>query len=304
MYTVKSPLIPTSNARLVEKYSVDNLVNEWKSLFDIDITNELKGLDEIFLYRCEESHLDFFLPSSAAGTSNLYHALQKFDWFYSREKWEFDEAIKDLAGCINVLDVGCGEGFFIEKAFKTLQLESIRGIELNEVAVEKAIKKNLHVDRLSLKHLIDKGETFDAVCGFQILEHLNDPLTYLEDMIKLLAHNGKLILSVPNKESFLKHQHNLLDMPPHHMTKWSLDTFKYLEKLFSLKLMRFNFEPLAKTHIPGYVNTYAQHLCSKIFPRTLSPSNYILRGISALLEKTTLHRFLRGQSLYVMYQKP
>ncbi len=181
--------------------------------------------------------------------------------------------------------------------------KTVKGIELSEDAVEKARKKKLPIEKVDLKDFINRGEIFNVICGFQVLEHLSEPFDYLEAIIKILAPGGSLILCVPNKESFLKYQDNLLDMPPHHMTKWNLDTLKYLEKLFPLKLIRESFEPLAKLHISGYVSAYARHLRSRLPISQFFLTKRICHNIVSLLKKTELFRFLRGQSLYVLFKR-
>lgn len=295
---MKSPLSLNATTRLIESYEPRKLREDWQRAFEIDISPELKGVEKIHLYHCEDSQLDFFLPESVAGSERLYEALQKFDWFYMPDKWEFEEAMKDLADCESLLEVGCGQGFFIEKALKYLKCKSVKGIEFSDEAVKKARSKDLPVVKATLKELIDKGETFDAVCSFQVLEHISSPRPFLEEVLKVLKPGGALIMCVPNKGSFLKYQYNILDMPPHHMTRWCLDTFKYLEKIFPLKLHKSSFEPLAEYHIDGYVNAYGRNICRR-FP---VPS-VVFNSFSNFLKITGLYRFCRGQSLYVRLTK-
>jgi 2-polyprenyl-3-methyl-5-hydroxy-6-metoxy-1,4-benzoquinol methylase len=298
---VKSPLNPDSKLSLLETYPVETLINAWKT-YDIDINEELRGIENINLYHCETSCLDFFTPASAAGSSELYSQLQKFDWFYMPQKWEFEEAIKDLENCKSLLEVGCGRGFFIDNVLKKLKCD-VKGIEFNEEAVEKARNKKLPVENIDLKQLIGNGETFDAVCSFQVLEHTTNPRKFLESIMNVLTNDGILILSVPNKESFLKQQFNILDMPPHHMTRWNLSALRYLEKLFPIKMIRASYEPLAKYHISGYVSAYIQLVSTKLPLGRFLLSERIIRVISALLEITGMYSFLRGQSLYVVFKK-
>lgn len=300
---VKSPLISSSKIRLLETYATAALVEDWKKTFDMDISKEFGDIERIFLYRCEESNLDFFVPA-IAGSSQLYKDLQKFDWFYMPHKWEFDEALRDLSDCKRILEVGCGQGFFIEKALKRLKGSTVKGIEFSEEAIQKASQKHLPVEKADLQKIIERGETFDAICCFQVLEHVSNPREFLNSMLTVLEPNGRLILCVPNRDSFLKYQYNLLDMPPHHLTRWNLDTFKYIEKLFPLKLVKSAFEPLAKYHISAYMLAHAWKL-HKRFPKTgIIFSNPVVPHVfSAIIRITGLYRFLRGQSLYVMFRK-
>ena len=300
---VQSILEPASGARLISTFQVAKLIDDWQAAFGIDISSELQNIEEISLYRCGATHLDFFTPFSASGSGHLYQSLQKFDWYYMQEKWEFREAIKDLKGSKKILEVGSGSGFFLERARRELRGATIKGIELDEVTCSQAVQKNLPVELSNLHEIAARAETFDAICSFQVLEHVSEPLAFLQTMVKVLSRGGRLILCVPNKESFLRHQYNLLDLPPHHMTRWNAFTFKYLERIFPLKVVRINFEPLARYHIAGYVSAYAQY-----WRRRLPALQHLLleprlQKISNFLERTGFYRLLRGQSLYVSFRK-
>ena len=303
MASVKSPLVASSPIHLLATFQAAKLIEDWHTCFDIDIADELNGIDEISLYRCDDSKLDFFTPSSATGSDHLYQKLQRLEWFYMQNKWEFEQAIKDLVGCKKILEVGCGPGFFVEKAIRELNGSWLKGIELTQSTLDRAIERNLPVERADLLELAAKGEVFDAVCSFQVLEHVSQPGDLLQAMVRVLAPGGRLIVCVPNRDSFLRYQNNLLDMPPHHMTRWSETTFAFLEKILPLKLSRIKFEPLAPYHIHGYVSAYGQHWRYRLpFGRHVLTDSK-LQHLTSFLEKTGLHRFLRGQSLYVLFEK-
>ena len=56
----------------------------------------------------------FYTPSELAGSASLYEQLQKFDWYYMPEKWEFRQALSWIQaehGVRRLLEVG-GRGFF------------------------------------------------------------------------------------------------------------------------------------------------------------------------------------------------
>lgn len=303
MIKIISPIVPASSVRLLKTYSTESLINDWKNAFNIDISYEFKGIDKVSLYRCEDSKLDFFTPTSASGSPMLYKALQKFEWFYMANKWEFSEAMKDIVQCNSLLEIGCGQGFFIEQALQKNKFMKVKGIETNKEAVEKAKLNKLPVEHIDLGEIVNRGETFDAVCTFQVLEHITDPRKFLEEIIAVLAPGGVLIMGVPNRDGFLKNQYSLLDMPPHHMTRWNISAFIYLEKLFPIKLIRYSFEPLAKYHIQWYISTYLQ-LIRKGLPLgpILLPKHWD-RTFSEVLRKTGLYHYLRGHSLYVMFKK-
>lgn len=113
-----SPLVPSAPVRLLTKIPVPKLIDDWKSSLGIDIADLLEGIPEILLYRCQTSQVDFFMPPQAAAPAGLYEKLRNFDWYYMADKWEFTQALRDLAGHRRILEVGSGPGLFVERAMK------------------------------------------------------------------------------------------------------------------------------------------------------------------------------------------
>lgn len=298
------PLSPLTNNSDVTQISIvqsSQLIEDWKKTFQIDISSDISDCEEIYLYQCNQTKLFFFEPSTAAGSSGLYEQLQKFDWFYMPHKWEHQVALQDLRDCHDVLEVGCAFGSFIEAGLQAGL--NMRGIELNDDAVKVSQSKGLPVSSLDLEEYANTyPSSLDALCSFQVLEHIPNPSKFLQWSVKSLKINGKLILCVPNADSFLKHQYNLLDMPPHHMLKWSEASFKSLEKLFPIKLEKIVREPLAPYHVSGYLTSYSNYFRTKSKLNKLLFNRYMLRFYEKIL-RLGCRRFLPGQSLYVQFRK-
>jgi len=116
--TIKSPLAESKDLSLIRNISADQIILGWHKTFQIDISTELSGVDEIHLYRCNKTGLKFFYPYNISGSGDLYRKLSVFDWYYMERKWEHDVAINDLEDCHTVLEVGCGKGDFVKRLCK------------------------------------------------------------------------------------------------------------------------------------------------------------------------------------------
>lgn len=95
-----------------------------------------------------------------------------------------------------LLDVGCGDGGFLEEASR-LGFRAV-GTEIG-AALEAAVARGLDV-RASLEAAADLGP-FDVATMWHSLHHLPDPRATLEEIAALLAPDGILIVAVPDIES-------------------------------------------------------------------------------------------------------
>jgi 2-polyprenyl-3-methyl-5-hydroxy-6-metoxy-1,4-benzoquinol methylase len=99
-----------------------------------------------------------------------------------------------------VLDLGCGEGFFAEKLQQ--MGNHVTGIDaLPSAARRPFFDKYIQAD---LENGFDmaraelRGKTFDKVLLMDVLEHLREPERLLRECQGLLKPTGRLIVSVPN----------------------------------------------------------------------------------------------------------
>lgn len=300
---ISSPITNSDDVTLLRTITASELILAWKNSLQIDITDELHNHKEIYQYQCNQTKLKFFLPLDVAGGDQLYQNLEKLAWYYMPRKWEHDMAIQDLKGSKKVLEVGCGKGDFVRRLCQEENLDA-QGIELNSTAVESACKQNIPVSKISLYDLANQQSSqFDAVCTFQVLEHIAEPRRFLESLVKLVKPKGQLIISVPNEDSFIKYSlDNVLDLPPHHMTQWVAETFEKLPDFLPIKLKKICLEPLEIYHVDWYANTQINR-----FPKT-SPKRFMLRVLYKLIKPfmknfAYFRRLVIGHTLYVVFEK-
>jgi SAM-dependent methyltransferase len=296
----RCPLCGSTKSIHKESFKSAAIIEAWWRAFQIEASAEFRGVTEFSLLECAECRLQFFEPASLAGSPSLYEKLEKFDWYYMREKWEHRVAMADLDGCENGIEVGCGFGDFVARVGKEKSGIAFEGIEQNPSAVTAARNNGLPVQLMSLSELANtQPGKYAAVCSFQVLEHVPDAGSFLDASCKLLRSGGKLILGLPNAKSFLRHQFNILDMPPHHVTRWNSETLKRMEHWFPLKVRKISYEPLADYHVDAYVEAH-----TKIVSRFGSRATPWIRSrLSRVVRTLGLPQLLRGQSIYVCYER-
>ncbi|NJK33738.1 MAG: class I SAM-dependent methyltransferase [Oscillatoriales cyanobacterium SM2_2_1] len=301
--TVVSPLSGTENVKLLKIFSSEEVAKRWISDFSIDILCELHNISSIEHYQCRDSQLEFFVPLKLEASPWLYEQLQKFDWYYMSDKWEYDRALDDLTGIHRICEIGCGSGRFLDRLAKTGH-SNVEGYETNLAAVEESRRLGLTVFPEILASGKCNRQAYDAICAFQVLEHVADPLGFLMSLCQYLNVGGKLILSVPNAASFTRLiDYNLLDMPPHHMTRWRKESFMFLEQVLPLKVIKTLVEPLAVYHVDYFLNAHISRL-----PRVKLANKLLTKvirkcGGMVLRNSVFARAMINGHTLYCVLEK-
>ena len=300
---ITSPLTNSKNIKLKRTIKTNFLINAWKKS-NIDVARFFLGLDEIYLYECMDTGFKFFYPQNLEGDNRFYEDLQKFPWYYMNWKWEYEKALKLIEPDFSILEIGCGPGDFLKK-LKEKNIKNV-GLEFNDEAIKKCHKKKLTVHQETIqKHAQNNIEKYDLVCSFQVMEHIAEIKEALSASLKTLKPGGLLVISVPNDDSFIKNDpDNLMETPPHHMSRWNRKTLKNLACIFNLELLDIHFEPLQDYHYRYYYQAIFGDKIDKIFRPVGKYINLVLGRISLyLLVHTSLPQKIKGHTIMAVYKK-
>jgi len=295
------PLTKHSAVTLVEKIQVSKL-NQLYAMYGIDTKSVFQPLQYIYRYHSVKSGYDFYYPFELQGTPSLYEALEKNAWYYLEQKWEHIQSLKFITSADKVLEIGCGQCSFLLSLKNKFGGEPI-GLEMNQHAIEKATSMGLNVKNEDLdSYAVKNREAFDVVCFYQVLEHIADPLTFLQKALLLLRKGGKLILAVPNNDSLLnKDVENALNYPPHHMGLWTKKSLVYLTDLLNIKLEHMQNEPLQREHYDWYVRTRLKYFFgARFYHRILSKTIIPILFKMQIVKKA--HR-IEGHTIMAVYKK-
>jgi SAM-dependent methyltransferase len=217
---------------------------------------------------CDVCGLQFYDPS-VVGDESLYASLERASEYYMAGKAEFRVALEYLSPGAKVLEVGAGAGEFGLR----VDGRNYVGLETNPSAASLARSKGLDVRTQTLDQHLDalEADGYDAVCAFQVLEHVEDPRSMLEQMLRALRPSGYLVVAVPNDESFISLERNsILNMPPHHQTRWRPRCLSYLSKILPVKMVSLEREALADYHVNPYLNTLFAEAIDRLLRRKRS----------------------------------
>lgn len=224
----------SKNLEIVQKIKTKLIVDLYKSELNIDVASEFRENQFINTFKCNDCELMFFNPN-ITGSEKFYEDLQlQESGYYSNKRPEFIEAIKYINKKDRVLEIGAGSAYFAE----ILGNINYVGLEYNQEAIDNAKMKGVKLKKESIEEFSENNsEQFDVVCSFHVLEHVSNPYIFIESSLKTLKKGGKFICAVPCSNSFSISYHNhVLNIPPHHATRWSLNTFKYICEKFDLKI--------------------------------------------------------------------
>ena len=127
---------------------------------------------------------------------------QKY-WHWSR----FSEVLKSIQPVTGaVLDIGCHGGTFTQRLLGKLQTKDIYGIDISPSAVT-LIKKRLPFGKFQVadaQKLPFQDNFFEAVFCLEVLEHVDDPISVLQEVKRVLKKGGKFYILVPSDNKLFK----------------------------------------------------------------------------------------------------
>lgn len=185
------------------------------------------------LRSCSACALEFAWPMRA-GDSKFYAWVTKFPVYHAKARWEWRQIKSILAAekrPVRLLEIGSGVGSFLEFIG---DLDHVSGIGLDtsassvelaraggHEAIEGEIRDNLEVLR-------ERGP-FDAIVATHILEHLENPREFVEQCANLLDAGGYALISTPySPMSRELWRNDVMNLPPHHLTRWNHSAYQML----------------------------------------------------------------------------
>jgi SAM-dependent methyltransferase len=95
---------------------------------------------------------------------------------------------------LRILDVGCGTGANLEML---QQFGEASGVDVSDDALEFCRQKGLDVQKGLAEDLPYEDETFDVTTALDVIEHLDDDVTGLKEMLRVTKKGGYSLFFVP-----------------------------------------------------------------------------------------------------------
>ncbi|MBC7227788.1 MAG: class I SAM-dependent methyltransferase [Thermoflexales bacterium] len=145
-----------------------------------------------------------------------------------------------VQGGERLLDIGCWNGYLLERIRDNGLYKELFGVDIVPAAVETAQGKGFsaYVVDLNTDPLPFPDEYFDGVTMLAVLEHIFDPYAVIKEVHRVMRSGGELVIDVPNAASFTNRARILFGRLPitstdpgwdgghlHYFTKHALDRF-------------------------------------------------------------------------------
>lgn len=117
----------------------------------------------------------------------------------------------------NILDIGFGDGFFLDVAKS--RGWNVYGTEYSETLALKGVSKGINVKQGKFDSKWFESNFFDVITYIEVLEHINSPKKEIPLFIEVLRKGGVFYLTTPNfnsiSRSLLKANWSIIEYPEH-----------------------------------------------------------------------------------------
>ena len=268
---------------VVERLSTSDIARCYEPWLVDTVKQNFRGRGALSYCHCTRCDLRFFSPG-IGGSQEYYAALQKFPWYYLEDKPEYELAARWISSRDRILEIGCGSGAFS----RHIDAAAYTGLEFSPEAIRSATQRGLEVSNACIEQFADGHEgQYDVVCAFQVLEHVLTPRDFIAASARCLKTGGLLILCVPSEDSFVSLlPNNPLNLPPHHITRWTDKALKNMARLFPLELIAIEHEQLAGFHKNVYAALLLWRTLSRLLRRkekhTLVDRSFVQRALISI----------------------
>lgn len=225
--------------------------------------------------------------------------------------WSVRESLRKSFGKhkknISILEIGSGLGYLtysLNKAgYPTI------GLDLSHEAVEKANKRYGNFYEAGDLFVVSKERShrYDCIVMTEILEHVEDPKSFVETALSMLKDDGKLIMTTPNKTKSDKGVIWQSDVPPVHLWWFSEKSIELIAKSLGKTCEFIDFMPFTKKFFEYGVNCSMDQIQESL-PRLLANGDVVPKRMHHDIKSkwlgVRLHSLLAHIKLRIKHKTP
>ena len=209
---------------------------------------ELFGGDRVLVRRCNDCGF-WFADPFVSGTPEIYNLITEGSELYPAERFEFGLTIDALrTRSLDLLEIGAGDGAFLRKARAAGITGRLCATEYDDGSLGSlAAIDGVETFRGSPQELAaERPGSFDAICMFQVLEHMDHVDEVFAALRALMAPGGQLFIGVPNDASVSVQEEltGFWEMPPNHIGRWTRGALESVASRHGFTVLDHQYEPV------------------------------------------------------------
>lgn len=167
------------------------------------------GILDSDFWEKEEIYTEEYRKKYSAILGKKTSSEDHFKIYKNLNKKQFDQFSDKLKSSTKYLEIGCSFGGIISHLINS-NIKSISAIEPNieDFIFVKNKNKNVIMYNDFFEN-IEFQEKYDIITSFEVLEHVKNPIKFVEKISKILSKDGFINIEVPNhNDALLKHYKN------------------------------------------------------------------------------------------------
>ncbi len=196
------------------------------------VSSTVSGASDSAVYRCLDCELVYLFPIMPEEEEAAFYISEFEDYMEGRSGpgWESPEAhfrsyqaegerrlplVRPyLSPDDSVLEIGSSTGYFLDDL--SGYVSSVVGVEPSVAYRNYALKSGIH----TVEYLDDLNDAkFDVIAIYYVLEHLRDPVGYLNQLQAILNKGGRILIEVPNVDDVLLSRYDIPNFGPFYWQK-------------------------------------------------------------------------------------
>lgn len=225
--------------------------------------------------------------------------------------------IPDIQGK-KILEIGPGRGAFLKEAYKD-------GLDVNAIELNKLLIKQLeefcnYVYTQDLLELNLEAETYDIVYFRDVIEHIPDPMPFLDEVFRILKPGGYVFIDTHNIDSLVNKatgKYHTVVFAFEHPVHWSPKTLKLaceksgfdfvksynnIELNFSLNIILDYYRHPSFTYIFSPKIGRLKNFTFRILKRILSIG--IIEKLDRTISESLVKMTDKGSKMQAIFRKP
>jgi len=169
------------------------------------VSDHIRGNKPCAVYHCEICTLGYLDRNWVQRDEFAFYNSVYIEELKPEKRFNMPEKLQDTRATFvrartgndtSLLEIGPGSGLFLERIRD--HVATVQGCELNTVEATYIETElgipcfNGHVDDMP------EDQKFDAICAYQVFEHIAEPHSFLQELRKRLNPGGQLFIEVPN----------------------------------------------------------------------------------------------------------